>query len=570
MLASFHRTGLGLSVCLALVAGPAYAADPLPGGADPARQTLEQPQRPVTTIEKLPEQARGPAQAPPLPADGGYILKSVKIAGATAISEGRLMSLYVQYLGKRITTDHAAYIADRITALYFENGYFLSKAYVENTGEDDGTLHIRVVEGYVSKLVISDKDKTLDNDQLKIITKTAEKIAALKPLHGPSLERYLLLLNDIRQINASTTLYPLPPEEAQPGAVGMLLEVSGKPVMSSVSFNTFGSRYIGPQQAFFNTSFATPFHWLDTLDISLLGSVPFDELKYGALTYTVPLTADGLTVQAGAGWSKSAPGNNLRDLEIRGDTQFYRLGLSYPLMRTRAESLTLHGDFELRNSQTDTIGVELFDDRLRVLSLGVDFDKTDTFNGRSLISGSVHQGLDILGSRKTGSINLSRDEGHSDFTKFNASIGRLQRVTDDWQLYGKLDGQYALDPLLSSEEYGYGGQSFGRAYDSSELLGDHGVAASIELRYNSLPPLKNLTLQPYAYYDIGKVWNLDTGSEPDSGATAGGGVRFLAFDSFSGSVSAAVPLTRSVDNPPSGAGKDPRVMFELTYQFQPW
>ena len=46
-----------------------------------------------------------------------------------------------------------------------------------------------------------------------------------------------------------------------------------------------------------------------------------------------------------------------------------------------------------------------------------------------------------------------------------------------------LSGQWASGPLYSSEEFGYGGKNFGRAYDQSELTGDHGVAASVEVDY---------------------------------------------------------------------------------------
>ena len=60
------------------------------------------------------------------------------------------------------------------------------------------------------------------------------------------------------------------------------------------------------------------------------------------------------------------------------------------------------------------------------------------------------------------------------------------------------------------EQCGYGGRVFGRAYDPSELLGDHCWMASGELRYDV--PSVSIHWVPdaqlYGYVDGGTVYNV--------------------------------------------------------------
>ena len=88
------------------------------------------------------------------------------------------------------------------------------------------------------------------------------------------------------------------------------------------------------------------------------------------------------------------------------------------------------------------------------------------------------------------------------------------------------------DPLLSSEEFAFGGPLFGRAFDPSEITGDDGFAVRLELRFTSQPGIDNPNavlrqVQPYVNWDWGRVFNKETdGSHSHrSAASFGMGVR---------------------------------------------
>ena len=93
-------------------------------------------------------------------------------------------------------------------------------------------------------------------------------------------------------------------------------------------------------------------------------------------------------------------------------------------------------------------------------------------------------------------------------------------------------GQYAGNPLLVPEQCGYGGRVFGRAYDPSELLGDHCWMAAAELGTTCREALPVPDTQFYGYTDWVEVYIIEPAvgtalTNPNNlkGASAGGGVR---------------------------------------------
>lgn len=134
---------------------------------------------------------------------------------------------------------------------------------------------------------------------------------------------------------------------------------------------------------------------------------------------------------------------------------------------------------------------------------------------------------------------------------------------------GSVKGQYTNTPLLSGEEFGFGGSQNGRAYDVSEISGDNGVSATLELRYADILGGLFLESDLYGFYDFGKVWNIDPLSKDKQSASAAGfGIRGELPAGLSVNAYIAFPLTKSIDSPPQYAGPDgPRVMFSLRQSF---
>jgi hemolysin activation/secretion protein len=95
------------------------------------------------------------------------------------------------------------------------------------------------------------------------------------------------------------------------------------------------------------------------------------------------------------------------------------------------------------------------------------------------------------------------------------------------------------------------------------------VNGSLELRYSHWGDLQPVSVQPYAFYDIGVVWNEDLGqAKKDSGSSAGLGLRAFSEAGVSGNVGLAWPLNREISTPLYNRDPtDPRIIFQINKSF---
>jgi hemolysin activation/secretion protein len=111
-----------------------------------------------------------------------------------------------------------------------------------------------------------------------------------------------------------------------------------------------------------------------------------------------------------------------------------------------------------------------------------------------------------------------------------------------------VNAQHAFDTLLAPELFAFGGDTFGRGYDASELAGDSGEAFKLELRYAGVLPEARLSgYSIYGFYDAGRVRRLDPVNESrtEHATAAGLGLR-MTGTRWQGQVEYAIPLDHDV------------------------
>ena len=133
-------------------------------------------------------------------------------------------------------------------------------------------------------------------------------------------------------------------------------------------------------------------------------------------------------------------------------------------------------------------------------------------------------------------------------------------------------GQYAIEPLISNEQFAIGGADTVRGYMESEELGDIGASGSLELRTPKLTRWWEERLEQlyaFAFYDAGVVGILEPltidGEKTSrlSLYSTGVGLRFAAFEGLAASLEWAYPL-RDTDRIERG---DSRLHFQVSYGF---
>lgn len=544
----------------------------LPGAALPEQVgkaiRSEQPRTQTQTVPQL--ESPEPEKASPLDAEAQKIkfqLNGIVIDDNRLYSDAQLRPLFQDKLHKVITVAELFEIVQNITNYYRNNGYILSRAILPPQHVKSGVVHIQVIEGYIGNVTVSGTP----NGAKCIVQAYGNKIKECRPLELKRMEKYLLIANELPGTEVKAVLAP---SKTQLGAADLTLVTQNKPFSSYVSYDDYGTRYIGPQQM---TANLTATSWLfsgDSTSFTMTKTPKGSELTYVDVNHTQPVSAEGTNWLLGGTRTQTMPLFVLQPAKITGLTTNYYTTVNYPMIRERTQSLTLRTGFNYLDSNVLTFDSELYTDHIRSLDLGLTYNFVDKWYGANLISADFRQGLPILGY--TSDYNpqtalTSRPGGRGDYTKIGMTASRLQAIKGPISLYGIFQGQWAFNPLLASEQFTFGGSQLGRGYDVAELIGDKGVAASVELRYD-LPFSKVVqNLQFYTFYDAGMIWNFKfIGGTPrkSSGTSTGVGTRFFFTKYVSGNVMWTQTLTKSVAAEQLiGDGRRSRTWFSLVASF---
>lgn len=551
-----------LALCVTLPA--AAMAAQVPSSADPGRfdQRLSSPSLdtgPAAPVSPSIEAAEPHTQLPEGAEKIRFVLKGIALEGNTIFTESDLHYLYADKIGQDVSLADMINVADKITAKYRNAGYILTRAVVPPQSIDDGIVHIQVVEGFISKVILD--GELADNH---ILQGYAHKIEQSKPITAKTLERYLLLANDIPGVKVKGVL------QRSPNVVGgaeLAMKIDRKMVSAGASYDNRGSKFLGPNEESFSASLDNVLNLAEQIGVSYTNAGNGELNYYGAFV-SIGLNDSGTRLMITGSHTRTQPGYTLEELDTRGFSDTLGLQISHPFIRTREENLQAFARLDGRNTENTQLGTITSEDKIRSVRIGANYQVADNWNGVNVINGLYSHGLNALSARRSGSANLSRLNGKSDYSKVNLDVQRLQSITPSLNLLVAGSGQYAFDDLLASEQFGLGGTEFGRGYDSSEIVGDHGIAGKAELQYNYNTGYEALELlQPYAFYDIGKVTlrtPLPAEQKSRSLSSTGLGLRIKMNDYLSGNLEVAKPLTRVVA---TEGNKDTRFFFGVSARY---
>lgn len=490
-----------------------------------------------------------------------FTLNGIRFEDLTAFTEEELRPIYQEHIGQTVSLSTLNQIAARITAHYRNAGYILSRAVLPPQRLRDGVVTIRIVEGRVD--TVRFEGMSVESGLLKAY---ADKIRNAKPLSAETLERYLLLMEDLPGLSARAVIQP---SVTTPGTSDVIVNLSHKRFDGGITADNRGSRFLGQYQGGVTLNANNLMGRFDRTQLRGIATAEFDELRYGGIVHEQQIGSEGTRVAVSVSHTHTHPGSKLESLDIQGENRSYTVGLTHPFIRSRQSNLFGNLEFDVRDSDVSALGFKLYEDRLRVFRAGAAYDFVDRWSAINRMEVKVSKGVGIWDTDSGIGIR-SRANGRPDFVKGNVEVTRIQPITGPFTAFAGVAGQIANEPLLAAEEFGLGGVTYGSAYDPSEITGDHGLATRLELQYNDATEWQYLpNYQLYTFYDVGKVWNKDPLPGDDSPATlssAGLGVRFNMLDDLSGSLELAFPLTRDVAANGQD-GDDPRVFFSFAYRY---
>ncbi len=569
--------GAALATVMIVTGTAAYAQavpDAQVGIASPGRVQQQMPQAILEQPAISPVEVR---QAAPEGAPAGsenikFTLQSVQLDGVTVYTEKQLAALYADRIGQTVSLADIYGIAARMTMKFRNDGYILTQVIIPPQTIESGTVRLQVVEGYIDGVNVNLENGAPKESEAAMaqIRSYAARITNGRALNVKDLERYMLLINDLPGVSARGVLSP---STSQTGAADLNILVLRDPFEAVAGIDNYGTRFLGPLQLSGAASGNSLFGYNERLTGQVVVAPDKGrplELAYFAGGYVQPLGDSGLKLNINTSYTDTEPGHTLDEFDVKGKSTFLGIGVSYPVIRSRATSLYTSLGMDMRNVDTRNNVEDTRHDRIRAVRGNARLEHLDTLFGAGLnvVDVEIAQGLDMLGASGKESLDKSRPDGDPTFTKLNIELQRLQRLTNQFNLLVAVRGQLSNNALMSSEEFGVGGMGYGRGFDPSEIIGDEGFAAKVEVQWN-IPGEFGPTHhnQFFTFLDGGRVFNDDAISNDqitDTATSVGFGIRSKVLDYTSVDFTVAKPLNRDVQ---AMEDNDPRFFLSVTQRF---
>lgn len=567
---------LPLVAAVSLYAIQAYAQvpDAATRAADPARAAdrIERGEQAFEEVSPIEIDEGALLEAPPNADEIFLTLNSLSIEGATAFPESRLAVFYEDLIGTEITLTEIYRVANDMTRFYRNEGYVLTQVIVPPQTIDSGNVRLQVVEGFINRIDVDGADRESEQALQLIRLYTKGMQTGEEALNIAALERALLMINELAGIEARAILDESPDT---PGGADVLIVIERTLADGFLGVDNHGTRYLGPLQVIGSAGVNSVMGMNERLSVTGVVAPddgPSSELGYIGAQYEQPFGPLGSKLTLFGSYTETDPGHDLADLDVEGTSKTIGARYEVPIYWTRRTSVFMNAQFDWRDVDSRN-NVEVFDreDRLRVARLGVRGEFLENWvlgNALNTMEFTVSKGLNVFDATDEDSVNTSRAGAGWDFTKIEGEVTRLQRLGSGWNMLFGVSGQWASDGLLSSEEYGLGGLSYARGYDSSEVTGDDGLAGKIELQWNDPFSVSWLdSWQMFGFYDAGRVWNHDAASsnlKRDTLTSTGGGLRVGITEDTSFGAMVAFPLNRDIA---SYGDDDPRGYLSLYHRF---
>jgi hemolysin activation/secretion protein len=523
----------------------------------------------------------------PLPgAEGGppVHITDIRYEGGTVYGNDMLGGMFGRLREGNTTQGQVVDAINMLQVKYREDGYFLTKVTgaLEPAPGGGAVLVIHIIEGYISSVKLDNDVGPVGN----LIYSYLRHLEGLRPLKITDLERYVLLSQNVPGMSIRTVLRPA---KDQSGAVELIAELDRKRFDGYIIDDNRGPKTAGPNELLIGAA-ANSFTSLGERTELVVFNTPFDDEElFGQGSFEAMIGAQGLKLKAYAGYGILKPGDVLRPAGYKSRLLLTGLDAEYPVIRTRALSVYLDGDFDVSQSDIDlndftpTADHRASKSNLRILRFGARADLQDSLLGPALsaadsVNFRIHHGIpDLFSGTGDGSLRPARPNEVNDFTKLTLELQRTQQLYN-WSgsglsLYTAISGQWTSDILPPSEEFFLGGAQYGRGFYNGEATGDRAVVGTIELRFNDKIELAmmgmstDIGLQYYAFFDDGQTYSLSVGDLSHHLESAGIGIRAALTENLSAQLEGVKRFTRRPTGTNTSLEPAQALFFRISSQF---
>ncbi|OIQ73935.1 heme/hemopexin transporter protein HuxB precursor [mine drainage metagenome] len=399
-----------------------------------------------------------------------------------------------RWAGQSLNFGQLIEVVEAVEARYKKDGYFLAQAYLPPQKIHDGAIEIAISEGQLGATRLEGESRIAPD----VLYRYLDRLPKNQALTLPIVERQVLLINELAGARINLDLQA----GDQAGSTDVVLNQQTDDLRNwRFEANNYGSPATGVNRFGINLNLNSPFNLGERLTASALVTNTGDLNSYN-LRGELPVGGNGWRLSATASRATYSLGGDFTALQASGTADSLRLGVSYPIIRSRLRNLKLQVEADKSNladhfaaSSTD------LDKQSHGLTATLSSDASDEWAG----GGTTRAEL----AWRSGQLDLGTQSAALDappagpdtagsFGKTTLSLERQQNISPRLSLQLGISGQAASKNLDSSEKLSLGGPGSMPGYASGEGNADSGYLIKLSVRWQALPQLAISGLADFA------------------------------------------------------------------------
>lgn len=499
-----------------------------------------------------PADADKPAAAAPLVR---FDIDEYRVEGADSLPQIDVEAAVYPFLGPHRTSDDVEKARAALEKAYHDKGLQTVSVSIPQQDAQRGFIVLKVAENRVGRLRVK-------GSRYFDLAKIKSKAPSLQEGVLPNLQT---VTKDIVALNQWPDRHVTPALRAgvTPGTVDVDLNVEDTlPLHGSFEVNNRASPSTTPEREIVSLRYDNLWQLGHSLSLSYqVAPLNPAEVTVFSGSYLARTDIDWLSVLIYGLKSDSAVAT-VGGANVVGPGQVIggRAVMTLPTREGLFQTLSLGADYKAFQ-QTLSLTGNSFSSPVTYVPLVAAYGATFQGEGRlTQLNATVTAGLRGIGS-SPDDFDAKRFNASESFISLRGDVSHTQDLPGGPQLFVKLQGQTADQPLVSSEQLSLGGQDTVRGYLESEVLGDYGAAATAELRTANLAPFLEQTVtsasgEPvkfnafnewrlFTFADAGRAWIHDPLPEQKSQfdlLSYGAGMRMKTFQHFNSYVFVGIPL----------------------------
>lgn len=473
-----------------------------------------------------------------------FYIREYRVDGAKRLSNQEVGEAVYPFLGPGRSPDDVEQARQALEKIYHDKGFQTVSVLVPQQDPGRGVIRMQVVEGKVGRLRVNGAKWFLPSRIRSEVPSVAEgSVPDFK-----RVEKEMIAVNRLGDRRVTPELKP----GMEPGTVDIDLNVEdGIPLHGSLEIN---NRYSA-----------------DTTPLRINGALSYSNMfqlghTLGVNVQLAPENTDDALVYSGYYLARVSDKSSLMLNATKQDSDISTIG---------GAAVVGKGEIVGIRSMIDMPGTRSF---YQNFNFGIDYKNftEDLVIGKDVVAApveyypiSANYAASWMADKHFTELNASLNfhlrgmgSGESDYSdkRYNASgnfiylrgdAAHTHDIKGGAQIFGKVQGQIAGQPLINNEQIAGGGQGSVRGYLEASALGDNGVFATTELRSPTLIGKGDTSPDPanewrfLAFADAGMVGIYDPlpGQGKRTGlAGIGLGSRARVQKHYNASVDVAMPL----------------------------